>query len=246
MAWDGITDKWQQRWWDAGIHRADRDEDKPSYFLHFAYPGISGYLHVGHMRGFTYGDVFTRYKRQTGHNVVYPAGFHASGIPAVAFAKEVERGEKTEYLRSNGYDGDLEALTDPTAVVDYFAHVYTHDYWKKFGFLIDERRNCTTIDPGYQKFIQWQFRRLNDKGWLIQKPHYAPFCPVAGPVAVDKSETDIKQGGSAEVKEFVALKFTIPTGELVDTDDDFDTIVLPCATLRPETCLLYTSPSPRD
>ncbi|MGB1586390.1 MAG: leucine--tRNA ligase [Thermoplasmatota archaeon] len=243
MAWDGITDKWQQRWWDAGIHKADREgkEDKPSYFLHFAYPGISGYLHVGHMRGFTYGDVFTRYKRQTGHNVVYPAGFHASGIPAVAFAKEVERGEKTEYLRANGYDGDLAPLTDPENVVDYFANVYTHDYWKKFGFLIDERRNCTTIDPGYQKFIQWQFRRLKQKGWLVEKPHYAPFCPVAGPVAVDKSETDIKQGGSAEVKEFVALKFTIPAGDIVDTDDNFDAIVLPCATLRPETLFGVTN-----
>lgn len=238
---DTVTDKWQQKWWEANLHHAEHDDSKPSYFLHFAYPGISGYLHVGHMRGFTYGDVFTRYKRMTGHNVLYPAGFHASGIPAVAFAKEVERGEKDEYLRSNGYDGDLKELTDPQKVVDYFAHVYTHDYWKKFGFLIDDRRNVTTIDPGYQKFIQWQFRRLHDKGWLIEKPHYAPFCPVAGPVAVDKSETDIKQGGSAEVKEFVALKFAIPAGELVDTDDDYDSIILPCATLRPETIFGVTN-----
>ena len=238
---DAVTDKWQSKWWEAKLHHADFDGDdsKPSYFLHFAYPGISGYLHVGHMRGFTYGDVFTRYKRMTGHNVLYPAGFHASGIPAVAFAKDVERGDKTEYLLANGYDeshdGPITQLTDPQKVVDYFAHVYTHDYWKKFGFLIDDRRNTTTIDPGYQRFIQWQFRRLNDKGWLIQKPHYAPFCPVAGPVAVDKSETDIKHGGNAEVKEFVALRFEIPSGELVDTDDDYESIVLPCATLRPET-----------
>ncbi len=236
--WDlaALTETWQDAWWKEGLHLADRTDDgKPTYFLHFAYPGISGYLHVGHMRGFTYADVLTRYKRQTGHNVVFPAGFHASGIPAVAFAKEVERGEKTEYLRANGYDGAIEDLTDPQKVVDYFAHVYTHDYWKKFGFLIDDRRNATTIDAGYKRFIQWQFRRLRDKGWLVQKPHYAPFCPVAGPVAVDKSETDIKQGGAAEVKEFVALRFTIPTGELVDTDDNFDSIILPCATLRPET-----------
>ncbi|MGB1698007.1 MAG: leucine--tRNA ligase [Thermoplasmatota archaeon] len=230
MAWqmDEVASKWQQRWWDAKIHEAERDEQKPSYFIHFAYPGISGYLHVGHMRGFTYTDVFTRYKKQTGFNTIFPAGFHASGIPAVAFAKEVERGEKDEYLRSNGYEGDIQALAHPQAVVDYFAHVYTHDYWKKFGYLIDERRNCTTIDPGYQKFIAWQFRRLHDKGYLIQKPHYAPFCPVAGPVAVDKSETDIKQGGSADINEFVALRFA---AQLPDGTD----VILPCATLRPET-----------
>lgn len=240
--WDleALCEKWQQRWWDAGLHHAERsDEERPTFWIHFAYPGISGYLHVGHMRGFTYSDVFARYKRQTGHDVLFPAGFHASGIPAIAFAKDVERGEKTDYLLDNGYDaethGPIETLTDPQKVVEYFAHVYTHDYWKKFGFLIDDRRNCTTIDPGYQRFIQWQFRRLADKGYLTQKPHYAPFCPVAGPVAVDKSETDIKQGGAAEVKEFVAVRFTIPTGDLVDTDDAYDTIVLPCATLRPET-----------
>jgi leucyl-tRNA synthetase len=256
--WDleAITAKWQQRWWQAKAHHAERPAGaatpwwdakasgpsatpqnegplvprKPSFWIHFAYPGISGYLHVGHMRGFTYSDVFARYKRMTGHRVLYPAGFHASGIPAVAFASEVKRGEKTEYLRANGYDGRIEDLTDPRKVVDYFAHVYTHDYWKAFGFLIDDRRNCTTIDPGYMRFIQWQFRRLRDHGYLIQKPHYAPFCPVAGPVAVDKSETDIKQGGSAEVMEFVALKFQLPAGTVFD-----EPVILPCATLRPET-----------
>jgi leucyl-tRNA synthetase len=203
---------------------------KPTFFIHFAYPGISGFLHVGHMRGFTYTDVFARYKRMTGHEVLFPAGFHASGIPAVAFAAEVKRGEKTEYLRANGYDGSIEALSDPRAVVDYFAKVYTNDYWKRFGFLIDERRNCTTIDPAYNRFIQWQFRQLKAKGFLVQKPHYAPFCPVAGPVAVDKSETDIKQGGSAEILEFVALRFELPAGVL-----DAQKVILPCATLRPET-----------
>lgn len=257
--WDleAITAKWQDRWWQAKVHHADRPKDapvpwwgpaasgpadpplndgsladarKPSFWIHFAYPGISGYLHVGHMRGFTYSDVLARYKRMTGHRVLYPAGFHASGIPAVAFAAEVKRGEKTEYLRANGYEGRIEDLQDPRKVVDYFAHVYTHDYWKKFGFLIDDRRNMTTIDAGYSRFIQWQFRRLREKGYLVQKPHYAPFCPVAGPVAVDKSETDIKQGGSAEVLEFVAMKFQLPAGTVFD-----EPVILPCATLRPET-----------
>lgn len=239
--WDlsAVTAKWQRRWWDAKVHHAERPADgkpwdgfgeKPTYFIHFAYPGISGYLHVGHMRGFTYTDVFARYKRMTGHRVLFPAGFHASGIPAVAFATEVKRGEKTEYLRANGYTGDLKPLEDPRNVVDYFARVYTNDYWKAFGFLIDERRNCTTIDPAYMQFIRWQFRALQAKGLLVQKPHYSPFCPVAGPVAVDKTETDLKQGGSAEILEFTVLKFVLPAGTVHD-----EPVVLPCATLRPET-----------
>jgi leucyl-tRNA synthetase len=241
MEWDlqAITEKWQKRWWDAKVHHAERPAGakpwdgkgpKPTYFIHFAYPGISGYLHVGHMRGFTYTDVFARYKRMTGHQVLFPAGFHASGIPAVAFANDVKRGEKTEYLRANGYDGPIEKLHDPRSVVDYFAKVYTNDYWKKFGFLIDERRNCTTIDPAYSKFIQWQFRQFKARGYLIEKPHYSPYCPVAGPVAVDKTETDLKQGGAAEIQEFVALKFKLPAGTIHE-----EAVILPCATLRPET-----------
>lgn len=269
--WDfaGITHKWQQRWWDAKVHHAERPADavtpwwagpsasakpssasnagptdplnvgsavpaKPTFFIHFAYPGISGYLHVGHMRGFTYTDVFARYKRMTGHQVLFPAGFHASGIPAVAFATEVKRGEKTEYLLANGYDpkvdGPIERLGDARNVIDYFANVYTNDYWKAFGFLIDERRNCTTIDPAYMQFIRWQFRALKHKGLLVEKPHYSPFCPVAGPVAVDKTETDLKQGGNAEILEFTALQFRLPAKTLHD-----EPVVLPCATLRPET-----------
>lgn len=237
---DALTAAWQERWWEAGVHHAERREGearRPTYFIHFAYPGISGYLHVGHMRGFTYTDVFARYKRMTGHDVLFPAGFHASGIPAVAFAKEVERGEKTEYLRANGFEGPIEDMTDPQKVVAHFARVYTHEYWKRFGFLIDDRRNCTTIEPGYRRFIQWQFRRLHDQGYIVQKPHYAPYCPVAGPVAVDKSETDIKQGGGAEVLEFLALRFRLPGG-VPGFDED---IVLPCATLRPETVFGVTN-----
>jgi leucyl-tRNA synthetase len=234
---ESLTAKWQARWWQASVHHAERRDGRPKFFIHFAYPGISGYLHVGHMRGFTYSDVLARYKRMTGHDVLFPAGFHASGIPAVAFAKEVERGEKTEYLRANGYAGNIQELADPQRVVAYFAEVYTHEYWKKFGFLIDERRNCTTIDPGYNRFIHWQFRRLKDLGYLIQKPHYAPYCPVAGPVAVDKSETDIKTGGGAEVLEFLALRFHVPATSLPKAAAAAapDGLVLPCATLRPET-----------
>ncbi|MHB8632699.1 MAG: leucine--tRNA ligase [Thermoplasmatota archaeon] len=234
--WDleAIAAKWQKRWWDQGIQHADRPPSGPTYFLHFAYPGVSGFLHVGHMRGFTYADVLARHKRMTGHHVLFPAGFHASGIPAVAFAAEVARGEKDEYLLANGFDvardGPIQRLADPRAVVEYFSRVYTFDYWKRFGLLIDERRNCTTIDDGYMRFIQWQFRALDRLGYLIEKPHYAPYCPVQGPVAVDKSETDIKQGGNAEIQEFLALRFQVEAGPGLPHD-----AILPCATLRPET-----------
>ncbi len=85
-----IEQKWQKKWFENKIHEA-KEEKQKKFFIHFAYPGVSGYLHVGHMRGFTYCDVIARFKRMTGYDVLFPAGFHASGIPSVGFAKKVER-----------------------------------------------------------------------------------------------------------------------------------------------------------
>jgi len=227
-----VEQKWQKKWFDANINVAQKLKQK-KFFLHFAYPGVSGFLHVGHMRGFTYCDVIARYKRMTGYDVLFPAGFHASGIPSVGFAKKVERYDEDtiRMLKQNGCsDACIKKLTDPIEVVNYFSTVYVDDYWKRFGFLIDYTRLMNTISDGYKKFIQWQFHKLYEKNLLTQKPHFAPYCPHCGPVAVDKSETDVAQGGSAEILEFTVLKFTLKDG-----------MILPAATLRPETIFGVTN-----
>ncbi len=231
MEFEEIEKKWQKRWFNEKIYEARKEKGK-KFFIHFAYPGISGYLHVGHMRGFTYSDIIARYKRMSGYDVIFPAGFHATGLPAVSLAKKVERGdEKTlQYLRSNGCPEEIiKKLSDPIEVVKYFSNVYVEEYWKKFGFLIDYTRLMDTISPGYKKFIQWQFYKLKELDLLTQKPHYAPYCPNCGPVAVDKSETDISQGGDAEILEFTLIKFKM------------DGYILPAATLRPETIFGVTN-----
>ncbi len=230
--YSSVETKWQQYWYKNNINKTFKKHQK-KFFIHFAYPGVSGYLHVGHMRGFTYCDVIARYKKMKGYDVLFPAGFHASGIPSIAFAKKVERGDPDAItlLKKNGCtDSFIKKLIDPKEVIKYFSTVYVEDYWKRFGFLIDFSRTMTTISPGYKKFIQWQFHKLNDKKLLIQKPHYAPFCPNCGPIAVDKSETDVSQGGSAEILEFIIIKFKLKDGT-----------ILPAATLRPETIFGVTN-----
>ncbi len=229
-----IEEKWQKNWFKKKIYEAERDEKKKSFFIHFAYPGISGYLHVGHMRGFTYADIIARYKRMKGYNVIFPAGFHASGLPSVAFAKKVERRDPDtiKILKENGCSDDvIEKLKDPLYVVKFFSEIYVEEYWKKFGFLIDYSRLTDTISEGYKKFITWQFLKLKEKGLLTQKSHFAPFCPNCGPVAVDKSETDISKGGNAEILEFTVIKFRLKDEETI----------LPAATLRPETIFGVTN-----
>ncbi|HDO19709.1 MAG TPA: leucine--tRNA ligase [Thermoplasmatales archaeon] len=231
--YESVEQKWQSRWFKEKIYEAIKREGDKKFFIHFAYPGVSGYLHVGHMRGFTYADIIARYKRMRGYSVLFPAGFHASGIPSVGFAKKVERGDPNtiRMLRENGCsDETIEKLKNPIEIVNFFSKIYVEEYWKRFGFLIDYSRLMSTISEGYKRFIQWQFLKLNERGLLIKKTHFAPFCPNCGPVAVDKSETDISKGGEAQILEFVVIKFRMEDGT-----------ILPAATLRPETIFGVTN-----
>ena len=109
-----IEKKWQKRWFEEKIYESKKKQGK-KFFIHFAYPGVSGYLHVGHMRGFTYCDIIARYKRMKGYDVLFPAGFHASGIPSIGFARKVERNDPQtmESLKEYGCDdGTIEKLLE--------------------------------------------------------------------------------------------------------------------------------------
>lgn len=220
--------KWQSKWAEKKLNESERQDGKPKFMLIFAYPGLTGYLHVGHLRGYTYADALGRYKRMTGYNVLFPVGTHATGNGAISLASKIARkDEKTvDYLLRNGCpEEEIDRLKEPMDVVNFFNNVYQNDYWKRFGFLADWRRFTCTLYPDYGKFIEWQFTKLKEKGLLVQKPYYAPFCPVHGPVAVDPSETDISKGGLAETQEYTLLKFWCEERKFF----------LVAATLRPET-----------
>ena len=226
LDWKKIQRKWQKEWEKAELGKATVKKNQPKFMMIFAYPGISGYLHVGHMRGFSYTDAICRYERLKGKEVLFPVGTHASGNQALGFANKVKNKDKDwlKYLMDNGCPPEkIKDLAAPEKVVEYFNQVYLNDYWKKFGFLCDwDRFTCTTY-PDYEKFIQWQFKKLLQKNLLVQKPYFATACINCGPVAVDPSETDISKGGNAEKNEYTLLKFKIGQDYLV------------AATLRPET-----------
>ncbi len=217
--------KWQRIWEESESYRTMVDEDKKSFYIIFAYPGISGYLHLGHMRCYTYTDFIARYKRMRGYNVLFPAGAHPTGNQVISLAKRVAEGDRNvmEYLRANGAtDEDIRQLDSPKGIIDYFAKSYIKE-WKNFGLSIDFSYFTDTSREDYSSFIRWQFKKLNDLGLLTQKPYYAPVCKNCGPVAVDPSETDLSKGGTAEVQEYTLLKFK------------FGSRYITAATLRPET-----------
>ncbi len=226
-----IEEKWQKRWQAERLQISEADE-RPKFMIIFAYPGVTGYLHVGHMRGYTYADAISRFKRMDGHNVLFPVGTHATGNGAISLASRVASRDPdtVDYLLRNGCpEESLKLLETPEGVVDFFNDVYVNDYWKRFGFLCDWRRFTSSIRPDYNRFIQWQFRKLMDEGLLIQKPYYAPACVECGPVAVDASETDLSKGGNAEINEYTLLKFRCGDEYLI------------AATLRPETVFGQTN-----
>lgn len=224
-----IESKYQQKWSEARLFEADPDPTKEKFYLIWAYPNVSGFMHIGHMRGYSYLDVIARYKRMQGYNVLLPVGVHASGLPPVGFSLKIKNREEAtiNYLLENNCPPDfIPKLANPLVAIDYFSKEYVSS-WKKFGFTCDSRYFTNTISPGYQKFIQWQFKKLQDLNLLVKKPHYAPWCPLDGPIAVDPSETDISEGGDAEQLEFILIKFK---AEWIG-----DKVFFVTGTLRPET-----------
>ncbi len=228
-----IEAKWRKAWYDARINESEPRPGKKKFFMIFAYPGVTGYMTVGHMRGYSVSDAIVRYKKMTGHEVLFPVGTHATGNGAISFARKIERGEQytIESLKANGVSEEqISKMTDPMEVIKFFNQVYVNEYWKRFGFLSDWRRFTCTIWPDYSRFIEWQMKKLMAAGLLIQRPYYAPACVEHGPVAIDPSETDISKGGNAETLEYSLLKFEFEDGRK-----------LVAATLRPETVFGLTN-----
>jgi leucyl-tRNA synthetase len=217
---------WQEAWAKAGIATARRVPDREKYYAVVAYPGPSGFLHLGHLRGLSLADALVRYHRMSGRQVFFPTGTHASGLPAVAFAQRVANRDPATVaqLRENGVpESSWEAWADPESVARFLGESYLGIY-RRLGVLVDESAYLTTVDPDYRSFIQWQFQQLKRRGALAQAPYYASVCPVCGPVSVDPSETDLSRGGDAEVIRYTTVPYPLEDGRVLLT-----------ATLRPET-----------
>ncbi len=224
--------RWQAAWAAAGLATGKRDPGREKFFALDAYPGTSGLLHVGHLRGYAYLDAFHRYHRALGHAVLFPFGVHASGLPAVTWAQKVKERDPAvlRQLEDAGVPAsEHERLTDP----DYAAHFIGDSYrqvLRSLGALFDESTYVTTIDDDYRAFVSWQMRTLRALGCVGQAAYFAAVCPVCGPLAVDPSETDLSSGGDAETVHFVLVPFRLDDGR-----------TLLAATLRPETVFGVTN-----
>ncbi|MCI4346915.1 MAG: class I tRNA ligase family protein, partial [Thermoplasmata archaeon] len=217
---------WQEVWRAAGLSRAVRVPRRAKFYAVHTYPGTSGLLHLGHLRGLVLTDALLRYHRMMGRQVFFPEGTHASGLPAVTFAQKVKQRDTAlvQSLMAHGVpEAELAPLEEPEEAARFLGQSYLEVH-RRMGFLVDESAHVTTIDEDYRAFIRWQFGALAARGALREGPYLASVCPVCGPVSVDPSETDLASGGDAEAVRYTAIPFPLEDGgELL------------AATLRPET-----------
>ena len=161
-----------------------------SFYLVFAYPTTSGALHVGHLRSYTLPDIIAKYHLSKCENIFFPVGFHATGSDAVKIFNSIKA--DPDKAESYGISRDsVDKINEPADVVKVLASSYI-DLFKKAGFSLNYGAAISTIDPAYSKVIEWQFRKLHELGYLIQKDYQLPWCPNENqPVHLDASESDI-------------------------------------------------------
>ena len=165
-----IESKWQAYWAANHTFKAEIDNSKPKYYVldMFPYPSGAG-LHVGHPLGYIASDIYSRYKRLCGFNVLHPMGYDAFGLPAEQYAIQT---------------GQHPAVTTEKNIARY------REQMDRIGFSYDWSREVRTCDPGYYKWTQWAFLQMFDS-W------YDNVQQKARPIA--ELEAAFAEGGSAAV-----------------------------------------------
>ncbi len=135
-----IESRWQQYWKDHKTYKTEIDRSRPKYYVldMFPYPSGAG-LHVGHPLGYIASDIYSRYKRLNGFNVLHPMGYDSYGLPAEQYAIQTgQHPEKTTFENIDRYRSQLD----------------------KIGFCYDWDREIRTCDPSYYKWTQWAFMKM--------------------------------------------------------------------------------------
>ena len=135
-----IERKWQQYWVEHNTYKVTEDETRQKFYVlnMFPYPSGAG-LHVGHPLGYIASDIYARYKRQRGFNVLNPMGYDSYGLPAEQYA--IQTGQHPEVTTFANIDRYREQLD-------------------KLGFSFDWNREIRTCDPAYYKWTQWAFQKM--------------------------------------------------------------------------------------
>ncbi|HVB02682.1 MAG TPA: leucine--tRNA ligase [Chitinophagaceae bacterium] len=165
-----IEDRWQRRWKEERIYQVSNNSSKPKYYVldMFPYPSGAG-LHVGHPLGYIASDIYARFKRLQGFEVLHPMGFDAFGLPAEQYAIET---------------GQHPALTTAKNIANFKRQL------DRIGFCFDWSREVNTSDPQYYRWTQWIFLQLYDS-WFNRSHQRAE--RIAGLIHIFETEGNLNQ-----------------------------------------------------
>lgn len=176
-----IEKKWQQRWVEQNTYRVTENKDKKKFYVlnMFPYPSGAG-LHVGHPLGYIASDIYARYKRLRGYNVLNPMGYDAYGLPAEQYA--IQTGQHPAITTENNINHYREQLD-------------------KIGFSFDWDREVRTCDPKYYHWTQWAFEKMF-------KSFYCNKCQSAMPIEKLVEHFEKQGTEDLDVAQSEELKFT--------------------------------------
>ncbi len=170
---EDIEKKWQKIWDESNSFRINKEDDSKEKFYildMFPYPSGTG-LHMGHTESYTASDVFYRFKKMQGYNVLHPQGFDSFGLPAENYA--IKTGVKP-------------AETTQKNIINYIKQM------KSLGFDYDFDEKVITSDPGYYKWTQWIFGKFFEKGLVYKKTQKTNWCSSCQTVIANEQVVDGK------------------------------------------------------
>src|ERR1700682_4716295 len=199
-----IEPYWRARWDEDDLYRAvDFDNNREKWYALVMFPYTSGDLHVGHWFAYTGPDVHARYKRMRGHNVLFPFGFDAFGLPAENAA-----------IKSGGHPADYTTIAIERMMVQL----------KTMGASFQWDRKLATCDPEYYKWTQWLFLQLYQKGLAYKAKAPVNWCPKDQTVLANEQVIDgrCERCGTLVVKKELEqwfFRITAYADELLNFDD---------------------------
>ena len=176
-----IEAKWQKHWAEHQTFKASNQSDKEKFYVldMFPYPSGAG-LHVGHPLGYIASDIYARYKRHQGFNVLHPQGYDSFGLPAEQYAIQT---------------GQHPAITTKTNIARY------REQLDKIGFSFDWSREVRTSDPNYYKWTQWIFIQLFESWYDVAEGKAKPISALIESFEAE-GNTSINAACDDDVTEF--------------------------------------------
>ena len=226
-----IDQRWQAEWKRRGLFEPKIDTAKKKFLITVPIPYPSGSMHLGHMYTWTRADIYARFMRMRGYNVLFPQGFHFTGGPIIGISEKLkEKDPKTvsSFINQGVSEADLGRFgKEPRALAEYFAASFKNDF-DAIGMSIDWSRNfiTTSLNPQYSKFIDWQFTKLRNMGLVSEGTHPVVWCP--------KEKTPLGDHDRAVGEGEYPVRFTLIKFRAKN-------YVFPAATLRPETIFGVTN-----